>query len=92
MNSTHCLGKSLYTLGFFGGIETHDMLIVGDDGVIQTLTGDVVFSLNPPPTKRPPGRLKKKRIESQFQVKWIIYCSRCNMPGHNRKTYKNPLS
>ncbi|RVW81075.1 hypothetical protein CK203_045361 [Vitis vinifera] len=77
--------------GSFSGIETHDMPTVDDDGLVRSITGEVFFSLKPPHTKRPPGRPRKKRIESQFQDKRPVYCSRCHMSGHNRKTCKNPL-
>ena len=57
-----------------------------DRGVI------VVFSLHPPYTNRLLGIPRKKRIESQFQDKRIVYCSRCNMASHNLKTCKKPLA
>ncbi|KAL6332956.1 hypothetical protein AAG906_019967 [Vitis piasezkii] len=76
----------------FSGIKTHDMPVVGNDGLVRSITGEVFLSLNPPHTKRPPGRPRKKRIESQFQDKQTIYCSRCHTSGYNRKTCKNPLS
>ena len=50
----------------FCEIVSHDMLTNGDDGLVRTLTGDIVFSLKPPRTKRPPSIPRKKRIESQF--------------------------
>ena len=76
----------------FHGIETHDMPKVQDDGVVRDVIGNVFFSLKPPCIKRPLRRPRKKRIESQFQDKWIVYCSRCNMARHNRKTCKNPMA
>ena len=65
---------------------------VQDDGVVRYVIGNVLFSLKPPYFKRLPRILRKKRIESQFQEKRTVYCLRCNMAGHNRKTYKNPLA
>ena len=65
---------------------------VQDDGVVQDVIGNVFFSLKSPCIKRSPGRPRKKRIESQFQDKRTVYCSRCNMVGYNRKTCKNPLT
>ena len=67
------------------------MPTIGDDGLLRSLRGDIIFGLNPPRTKRSAGRLRKKGIESQFQDKRIVYCSRCNMAGHNRVTCRNPL-
>ena len=75
----------------FCGIETHDMPTIGDDGSVRSLSSDIIFGLNPPRTKRPPVRPRKNRIESQFQDKRTIYCSRCNMASHNRVTCKNTL-
>ena len=39
---------------------------VDTDGVVRDLTEKVFFSLQPPHSKRPPERLRKKCIESQF--------------------------
>ncbi|XP_019077071.1 uncharacterized protein LOC109122993 [Vitis vinifera] len=77
--------------GSFSDIETYDMPTVDDDGLVRSITGEVFFSLKPPHTKRAPERPRKKRIESQFQDKRTVYCSRCHMSGHNKKTCKNPL-
>ncbi|XP_059591763.1 uncharacterized protein LOC100245246 isoform X1 [Vitis vinifera] len=84
--------QELIYSGSFSGIETHDMPIVDNDGLVRSIIGEVFFSLNPPHTKCPPGRPRKKRLESQFQDKRTVYCSRCHTSGHNRKTCKNPLS
>ena len=43
----------------FCGIESHNLPTIGDDGLVRTLTGDIVFSLKPSCTKRPPGRPRK---------------------------------
>ena len=37
---------------------------VQDDGVVRDVIGNVFFSLKLPYVKRPPGRPRKKRIES----------------------------
>ena len=50
--------------GNFCVIETHDMLTIGDDRLVRSLRGDIIFRLNPLRTKRSPGRPRKKRIES----------------------------
>ena len=83
--------KNLIYNGEFCGIESHNLPTIVDDGLVQTLTGNIVFSLKPPHTKRPSSRLRKKCIQSQFQDKQTVYCSRCNVAGHNHVTYKNPL-
>ncbi|XP_028805899.1 uncharacterized protein LOC114760781 [Neltuma alba] len=46
--------------------------------------------LHPLITKRPPGRPRINRIESQFQNKRVYHCGRCKEPGHTAKTCKNP--
>ena len=74
----------------FCGIETHDMPTIGDDGLLRSLKGDIIFGLKPLRTKQSPGRPRKKRV-TQFQDKRTVYCSRCNMASHNRVTCKNPL-
>ena len=86
------LAQQLVYSSTFHGIETHDMLKVQDDGIVRDVIGNVFFSLKPPYVKRSPRKPRKKRIESQFQDKRTVYCSRCNMAGHNRKTCKNPLA
>ena len=48
------------------------MSTIGDDGLVRSLRSDIIFGLNPPYTKRPPGKPRKKRIESQFQDKRIV--------------------
>ena len=74
--------------GSFFGTKTHDMPSVDDDGLVRSITREVCFSLKPPHTKRPPGRPRKKRIESQFQDKWTIYCSCCHMSEILRRALK----
>lgn len=75
----------IYT-GSFDSIKPHDIPTVDENGVVRDLTGQILFSLLPPHTKRPPGRPRKRRIECH-----TTYCSRCHLPGHNRKTCKNTL-
>ena len=83
--------QEIIYFGNFFGIETHNMPTIGDDGLVRSLRGDIIFRLNPPRINRSPGRPRKKRIEYQFQDKMTVYCSPCNMAGHNRETCKNPL-
>ncbi|XP_051135923.1 uncharacterized protein LOC127254714 isoform X2 [Andrographis paniculata] len=44
--------------------------------------------VNPPPTKRPPGRPKLKLVESVDIIKRQLQCSKCKGLGHNKKTCK----
>ncbi|XP_054785913.1 uncharacterized protein LOC129292374 [Prosopis cineraria] len=46
--------------------------------------------LEPPMTRRPPGRPKSKRKESQFQNKKVYHCRICHEIGCTSKTCKNP--
>ena len=62
MNDSHFQSKILIYNGEFCGIELHDMPLIGDDSFVRSLTSDIVFSLKPPRTKRPPSRPRKKRI------------------------------
>ena len=62
------------------------------NGVVRDVLGNEYFSINPPCSKRPLGRPRKKRIESQFQDKRTVHCSCCNLARHNKKTCKNPLA
>ena len=36
------------------------MPTIGDEGLVRSFRGDSIFRLNPPCTKRPPGRSRKK--------------------------------
>ena len=45
------LTQYLIYSSFFRGIETHDMLKVDVDGVVQDVLGNEYFSLNPPCSK-----------------------------------------
>ncbi|WKA01599.1 hypothetical protein VitviT2T_019871 [Vitis vinifera] len=77
--------KELIYVSSFSGIETHDMPSMDDDGLVQYISGEAFFSLNPLYIKCPPKIPRKKHIKSQFQDKRMVYCSRCHMSNHNRK-------
>ena len=70
-------------------IETHDMPRL-DGQELRILPEKDVFQLLPPLTKRPPGRPKTKRIESQFMTRRQVQCSKCHGIGHNRSSCQNP--
>ncbi|XP_039125133.1 uncharacterized protein LOC120261340 [Dioscorea cayenensis subsp. rotundata] len=40
----------------------------------------------PPPSSRPPGRPKRKRISPYKTSTRPLHCSRCKQPGHNKAT------
>ena len=48
----------------------------------------LVVTVTPPPTRRPPGRPATKRYGSQDIVKRQLQCSRCKGLGHNKSTCK----
>ena len=84
------LQEKIYS-GSMRTLVTHDMPIIDEDGTVRDALGHTYPFLNPPTTKRPPGRPRKRRIESQFMSKKTVHCSRCNQSGHNRATCNNPL-
>ncbi|CAN7030275.1 unnamed protein product, partial [Brassica rapa subsp. trilocularis] len=52
--------------------------------------------VNPPASRRPPGRPRKNRILSigEYQTRGPrkrTLCGRCKRPGHNRATCKMPI-
>ncbi|GMN45101.1 hypothetical protein TIFTF001_014303 [Ficus carica] len=47
--------------------------------------------VNPPNTKRGPGRPRVRRILSQGEEHESIWCGRCNGYGHNRQTCTNSV-
>ncbi|KAL6348823.1 hypothetical protein AAG906_033479 [Vitis piasezkii] len=83
--------QELIYSGHFNSIPNHNMPIVDADGCVRDAQGRLYPSLKPPSSKRPPGRPRHRRIESQFSSKRLIFCSRCQVAGHNRASCKNPL-
>ncbi|RVX10645.1 hypothetical protein CK203_018139 [Vitis vinifera] len=83
--------QELIYSGHFNSIPNHNMPIVDVDGCVRDAQGRLYPSLKPPCSKRPPGRPQHRRIESQFSSKRLIFCSRCQVAGHNRASCKNPL-
>ncbi|RVW64911.1 hypothetical protein CK203_041918 [Vitis vinifera] len=69
--------KLIYS-GQFQPLPTHNMPKVCEVGTLQDGQGNVFPSLQPPQVRRPPGRPRQRRIESQFSHKRAIHCSRCN--------------
>ena len=47
-------------------LVTHDMPMIDEDGTVHDVLGHIYPFLNPSTTKRPPGRHRKRQIESQF--------------------------
>ncbi|KAL6325712.1 hypothetical protein AAG906_023596 [Vitis piasezkii] len=47
-------------------LVTHDMPMIDEDGIVRDALGHTYLFLNPPTTKQPPGRPRKRRIKSQF--------------------------
>ncbi|XP_059444567.1 uncharacterized protein LOC132176385 [Corylus avellana] len=59
------------------------------DRPVQGESAEVVVTVTPPPTKRPPGRPKMKQAESIDIIKRQLQCSKCKGLGHNKKTCKD---
>ncbi|KAE8077141.1 hypothetical protein FH972_015735 [Carpinus fangiana] len=59
------------------------------DRPVQVESAEVVVTVTPPPTKRPPGRPKMKQAESIDIIKRQLQCSKCKGLGHNKKTCKD---
>ncbi|RVW67089.1 hypothetical protein CK203_063191 [Vitis vinifera] len=70
--------QQLIYSGQFQPLPTHNMPKVCEAGTLQDGEGNVFPSLQPPQVRRPPGRPRQRRIESQFSHKRAIHCSRCN--------------
>ena len=45
----------------------------------------------PPITRRPPGRLKNRRQNTDTPDIGLFRCSRCHQIGHSRTTCRNPI-
>ena len=75
----------------FNSISNHNKVIIDADGCVCDAQGRLYPSLKPPCSKRPPGRPRHRRIESQFSSKRLTFCSRCQVACHNRASCKNPL-
>ncbi|KAL3635155.1 hypothetical protein CASFOL_019702 [Castilleja foliolosa] len=64
--------------------------IYGADGLWQEVSQSEV-TVNPPPTRRPPGRPTTKRVSSQETGRRQLQCSKCKGTGHNKSTCKEFL-
>ncbi|XP_051140361.1 uncharacterized protein LOC127257887 isoform X2 [Andrographis paniculata] len=51
----------------------------------------MTVTVNPPPTRRPPGRPTSKRGGSRDAGRRQLHCSRCKGIGHNKSTCKEVL-
>ncbi|WZZ70620.1 hypothetical protein YC2023_081990 [Brassica napus] len=86
----------VYTINYLKAAYAEHVLppVELDSG--HRLADDVAsITLNPPATRRPPGRPRKKRLFSREEVKMKKirrrYCSRCKGLGHNRATRKQAI-
>ncbi|KAL8555053.1 hypothetical protein ACS0TY_003017 [Phlomoides rotata] len=65
--------------------------IWGTDGTWEKDSSQLGVTVNPPPTRRPPGRPTTKRFSSQDAGRRQLQCSRCKGTGHNKSTCKELL-
>lgn len=61
------------------------------DGTWEKESSQLAVTVNPPPTRRPPGRPTTKRVSSQDAGRRQLQCSRCKGTGHNKSTCKELL-
>lgn len=62
--------------------------IPNEDRPLQKDSSQVVVTVTPPPTRRPPGRPAIKKFGAQEIAKRQLQCSRCKGVGHNKSTCK----
>ncbi|KAF3585377.1 hypothetical protein F2Q69_00026603 [Brassica cretica] len=79
--------KAAYAKNIFPAVEKNDL-----DDLPSQLSG-LNLNVNPPASRRPPGRPRKTRILSRGEVKMKVarkpnFCSRCKGSGHNKATCK----
>ncbi|CAA0816564.1 Unknown protein [Striga hermonthica] len=65
--------------------------ILGSGGPWETGGCQGAVTVNPPPTRRPPGRPTTKRVSSQDAGRRQLQCSKCKGTGHNKSTCKGFL-
>ncbi|KAM1110956.1 hypothetical protein ACFX13_010361 [Malus domestica] len=58
---------------------------------VMKASSQVLVTVTPPPTRRPPGRPTTKKYGSQDMAKRQLQCSRCKGLGHNKSTCKESL-
>ena len=75
----------------FQPLAMYNMPKPSTDGSLQDREGHSYPTLLPQNVKRPLGRPRQRRIESQFAHKRVVHCSRCNGVGHNRSKCTNPI-
>ncbi|KAJ6928489.1 hypothetical protein NC652_012564 [Populus alba x Populus x berolinensis] len=61
------------------------------DMPVEKDSSQVVVTVTPPPTRRPPGRPSTKKYRQKDVVKRQLHCSRCKGLGHNKSTCKELL-
>ena len=66
------LQEKIYS-GSMHTLVMHDMPMIDEDGTVCDALGHTYPFLNPPTTKQPLGKPRKRRIKSQFMSKkWFI--------------------
>ncbi|RVW56532.1 hypothetical protein CK203_072487 [Vitis vinifera] len=77
--------QQLIYSGSFSGIETHDMPMVANDGLVQSITGEVFLSLNPSHTKSLPANQERSALSPNFKINRLSIAQDVILPGTTGK-------
>ncbi|KAI4342894.1 hypothetical protein MLD38_027459 [Melastoma candidum] len=94
-----CTGQNIYDYGSrYFSVESYTSTysesvnpIPDVDRYLRNGNSNAIITVNPPPTRRPPGRPAVKRSLSKEAAKRLLQCSRCKAPGHNKSTCREML-
>ncbi|XP_004244618.1 uncharacterized protein [Solanum lycopersicum] len=88
-----CIGRSPYDYcSRYFTTESYHVTYVESINPVPNLENpangqvDAAVLITPPPSKRPPGRPKMKKVDAFDIVKRQMQCSKCKGLGHNKKT------
>ncbi|RVW94874.1 hypothetical protein CK203_034614 [Vitis vinifera] len=75
------LMQELIYSGSFSCIETHDMPIVANDGLVRSIIGEVFFSLNPLHTSGLPTDQERSALSPNFKINGLSLAQDVILPG-----------
>ena len=73
--------QELIYSGSFSGIETHDMPMVANDGLVQSITGEVFLSLNPSHTKRLLANQERSALSPNCKINGLSFAQDVILSG-----------